>query len=80
MQCVGVDTNGFLVALAETWPECSEFVVTTPAHLERLTFWADLAIELDPSGEHLYPLMLAILGVYVTAFGVKQVARLILNR
>jgi len=80
MQCVGVDGSGYIVALAETYPACSEFAVVTPAHLERLTYWADLSIALDPTGTDLYLLMASILTLFAIAFGVKQVARLMLNR
>ena len=81
-QCVGVDINGFLVATVETYPECSQFAVVEPAHLERLTYWADLAVAIDPTinPAQAWPLYAATLGVFATAWGIKQVIRLILNR
>ena len=64
----------------ETFPECSHFALVTPAHLERLTYWADLAIALDPSGPDLYLLMSSTLVVFTIAFGWKVLARQIFNR
>lgn len=79
-QCVATDSGGFLYVTTETYPQCAELAITDPAHLSRLTYWADLAITLDPSGTDLYALLTAILLVFVTAFGFKMVARQILNR
>lgn len=78
-ECVSIDGGGYVVAVAETFPECSEFVLTTPAHLERLTFWADLSVALEP-GVDSWPLYSAVLVLFATAWGLKQIARLILNR
>lgn len=48
--CVEVDLNGFLVeSLSQSQP-CIDLVLTTSTHLDRLTYWADLSIDLDPTG------------------------------
>lgn len=82
MICASVDqAKGYLVVEpSEIYPACTEFALVTSADMYRYTYWADLAIELDPSGTKLYPLLAAILLVFATAWGIKQVARLILNR
>jgi len=78
--CVVVDAGGFVVEAAEVYPDCTEYALLSPEHFERLTYWADVSIALDPTGTDLYLLMSAILLVFVTAWGIKQIARLILNR
>jgi hypothetical protein len=81
MICAVVDQSGYVVhATLETYPNCSELALLSPAQAERLTYWADLAIALDPAEPDLYLFMAAVLGVFVTAWGVKQVVRLVLNR
>lgn len=82
MICVQVDqvTGVLSEATFETAPNCSQFALLSPAEFDTMTYWAQLAIELDPSGDKLYPLMTATLLVFITAFGVRQIARLILNR
>lgn len=80
MICATVDGSGYVVATPEVFPACGDLMVGTVAQFERLTFWADLAIQLDPEGTDLYLLMGAILGLFVIAFGTKRIARLILNR
>jgi hypothetical protein len=79
MICAGVDGNGFVVETAEVFPECVELALVGPAYLEKLTFWADLSIMLEPSVDS-YPLYLAVLMLFLTAWGIKQIARVILNR
>lgn len=79
--CVTIDSSGYVVeALLETYPDCSDLALVTPQHLDRMTYWADLAIALEPGSSQFNQLALAILMAFVTAWGVKQVARLILNR
>ena len=46
--CVEVDTGGFIVSTVEVYPQCAELALVEPSHLERLTYWADLAILFDP--------------------------------
>jgi len=79
MICVEID-QGVVVASLDVAPSCTQYALATANELGRVTFWADLAIELDPSGSSLYPLMAAILLVFATAWGIKQIARIILNR
>jgi hypothetical protein len=79
MICVEVDVNGFVVESLDAFPECSQFALVGPAYLERLTFWADLSVQLEPSVDS-FPLYGAVLLLFVTAWGIKQIARLILNR
>ena len=45
-----------------------------------MTYWAQLAQALDPSQPALWELMTATLLCFIAAFGVKQLARLIVNR
>lgn len=78
--CVTIDSSGYLVEALETFPACSQLAVVTPAYLERLTYWADLALALEPGSPEFNSLGVAILLAFVSAWGAKQVARLILNR
>jgi len=75
MKCVEVDLNGFVVeSLSQTPPACSDFMLATPVELDRLTFWADLAIELDPvTGTAFYPLLTAVFLSVGVVLGVRMV-------
>ena len=78
--CVGIDGTGYVYEVAETFPQCSEFALVAPAHLERLTYWADVAIALDPAGPDLYLLMTATMMLFATALGWKILIRQVFNR
>ena len=72
--CAEIDLNGFIVeSVGETFPACSEFALYSASYAERLTYWADLAIELDPAGSVFYPLLTAMF----TATGVVLGLRLV---
>jgi len=73
--CVEVDGSGFIVQSADLFPNCSEFALVTSAHLDRLTFWADRAIELEPSGTA-FPVLV---GAMITAVGVVLGLRLVVS-
>jgi hypothetical protein len=79
-QCVGIDGGGYVVAVAESFPQCSEFALVEPSHLERLTFFADLSVMLEPTSADAWGFYAATLLVFIAAFGARQLARLILNR
>jgi len=78
--CVAIDGAGYVVEVAETFPQCTQLVIADPSYFERLTYWADLSIQLDPAGTDLYLLMSATLLVFIIAWGWKAVARQIFNR
>jgi len=62
MLCAVVDQAGAVVqAVGEVYPACSQFVLITVAQADRLTYWADLAIMLDPAGEYFAPLVTAMI-------------------
>lgn len=48
--CVEIDLNGFLVESLSQVQPCADLVLTTSSHLDRLTYWADISIALDPTG------------------------------
>lgn len=79
-KCVTVDGSGFLVESLEVYPQCSELAVLEPANLQALTFWADLSAMLEPGQPGAWEFYAEVLLVFVLAWGVRQVARLILNR
>lgn len=84
MICVTVEAGtGYLVqAIGESPPDCSEFVTLAVTELNRMTYWADLAIELDPSGDAFFPLVTAMLTAFGSVLGVRFVWRYLrtLNR
>jgi len=77
MKCVEVDLNGFVVeSLAQTPPACSDFALVTAVELDKMTYWANLAIELDPvTGTAFYPLLIA----FITAVGVVLGLRMVFD-
>ena len=77
--CVEI-SGGYVVASAESFPDCSQFALVEPSHLERLTYFADLAIALDPADTFLWEVMGASLLVFITAFGFRVLARQLFNR
>ena len=71
--CVEIDGSGYIVeSIGQTPPACSEFLLTTAQHFDRLTYWADLAIELDPTGAT----FAALLGLMITSAGVVLGSRM----
>lgn len=76
MLCAAVDQAGYIVeAIGETYPDCSQFVLVTAAQVDRLTYWADLSIALEPGGDYFLPL----LGAFLTAVGVVLGLRLVVD-
>jgi len=75
MICVEVDGLGYVVQSADTFPDCSQFALVTSAHLDRLTYWADLAIELEPTGT-VFPVLVSSM---LVAVGVVLGLRLVVN-
>ena len=72
--CVEIDLNGFLVeSTGQTPPACTDYILTTAEHFDRLTYWADLAIELDPSGA-IFPVLVAAM---FTSVGIVLGARMV---
>jgi len=79
-KCVVVQPNGDVSEAAEVYPQCSEFAIFEPAALQKMTYWADLSEQLEPGQPGAWEFYAATLLVFIAAWGVKQVARLILNR
>lgn len=72
--CVVIDSGGAIVeAVGETSPACSQFMLITPVQADKLTYWADLAIQLDPSGDVFYPLLGAMILAFASILGLKLV-------
>lgn len=78
-KCVDI-VGGYLVESADSYPNCTNYAIVTPEHLDRLTYWADLAIQLDPSQPDLYLIMTATLMCFVVALGWRLLARQLFNR
>lgn len=74
-QCVGIDGAGYVVQVAETFPNCTEFAVLSPAQFDRLTFWADLSEQLDPAGPAFWPILGALLLAYATIAAIRMVLK-----
>lgn len=74
--CVFIDGAGIVAeAVGETPPACSEFLLLSPVEASKLTYWADLAIQLEPGGDVFGPLV----GAMVLAFGTVLGARLVVK-
>ncbi len=72
--CVEIDESGYLVeSIGEIPPDCTSYLLTTAEHFDRLTYWADIAIELDPTGETFGLLVVAMF----TSVGVVLGARMV---
>jgi len=73
MKCVEIDLNGFVVeSVSQVPPSCSEFMLMTPVEFNRMTFWADLAIELDPTGATFYTLLTAFFAACGIVLGTRM--------
>lgn len=76
MLCVEVDGSGYVVeSVGETFPGCSEYTLVTPGQFDRLTYWADLAIELDPSQSAFWLLVAAMISSLGAVLALRVVVR-----
>jgi hypothetical protein len=73
VQCVEITVEGFVVASEAALAECPGFVLLAPAELDRMTYWADLAIALDPSEPALWAVMGAMLTMHAVFYGLKAI-------
>ena len=78
MICVTVEPGTGVIhhATGETAPVCSEYLLLTSVEADRLTYWADLAIALEPGGGAFWPLVTAM----VTAMGAVLALRFVLRQ
>ena len=75
--CVRVIPNGndagLIEQTADIFPACSEFALMTPVEYGKLTYWVDLAIELDPAGA-IFPVLVTAM---FTSVGIVLGARMV---
>ena len=72
MLCVVLDASGYVVqAVGETFPDCSQYVLVTADYAARSTYWADLAIYLDPTGSAFATLVTACLTAVGVVLGLR---------
>jgi len=75
--CVEVDLDGYIVANGTPIGDCASYILMLPTELGRLTYWADLAIALDPSEPALWLIMGATLTMHAVFYGLKAIRDLI---
>lgn len=73
MICVEVDLDGYIVANGVPVAQCSEYILMLPSELDRMTYWADLAIALSPTEPALWALMAATLTLHASFYGLKAI-------
>lgn len=78
--CAEIGAGNAILATTEVYPQCAELAVFGAADIQKITFWADLSIMLEPGQPGAWEFYAATLMVFIAAWGAKQVARLILNR
>jgi hypothetical protein len=75
--CVEIDIDGYVIANGTAIADCTDFVLMLPTDIDRLTYFADLAIALDPSEPALWAIMGAMLLMHVTFYGLKAIRDII---
>lgn len=70
-----MDGSGFVFATGEVAPACSSFALLTPVEYDRLTYFAQLSEQLDPSGPAFWPIAGAMLTAYALVAAVRIVVR-----
>lgn len=75
MECVGIDGSGFVYSTGEVAPACAEYALVTPVEFDRLTYFANLSEQLDPSGPVFWPVAGAMLTAYALVAGFRIVVR-----
>lgn len=74
MICVAIDGAGNVVEdTVSTAPECAEFTLLAASEFSTMTYWADLAIALHPSGGAFWSIAGAMLLAFATVTALKLV-------
>lgn len=70
-KCVEISGGYVIESVGQTFPACSQYALLEPTDFERLTYFADLAIALDPNGDVFFPLVTAMIVAHGVVAGLR---------
>lgn len=73
--CYQIEPDGTLTYLSDNPDNCAGYVMITASEYPSVTYWADLAQQLDPGTQDFSDAMTYITGALVTAFVIRVLMR-----